>query len=177
MSLLENNLKTDIRATIGDYIIKNPTNEQVVEIEKMLKETSTINNEMTVKTKVDDKLIRYLLKNTTNIGEEINKYDNKQLDFFINNGNRDTINLMKEMTSIITEIVEDIQFLHNQQMKNVVNMIDSLVATMEVKKTESLLNSMLKDNGIDATLSDLIPYLNNQNKLQKVIKKKTKKKV
>lgn len=170
MGILKNNQKVDIRFEKGDFKVYNPKEIQREDIMKML-ESQNINIEGDlVKGNVDLKFIRYILRECTSVGNEVDEYSDNELELLFENGNREMKLFIREIEILINELVEDLLFIKEKEIQLVLKMLDILNANTENAEIEKKFNKLMKKNKIDLTLEQMIKNKDNPEELQKIIK-------
>ena len=110
MGILEKNQRNGIRFEKGDFIIYEPSDMQREEIMSMLEKQDISIEGENVKGEVNLKFIRYILRECTSIANEIDEYDDIQLENMLDNGNRDMLLFVRE--------IEELQKLIKLSKKN-----------------------------------------------------------
>jgi hypothetical protein len=107
-ALLKNNQKKEYRFKQKELILYYPTNEQLSEIRQLVENDMKINNQLQSEFDLNLKSIRFIIREITSIGYEIDEYDDTVLQGMLDNGNRDLTLLLREIKTLIQEIVDDI---------------------------------------------------------------------
>lgn len=171
MGILKNNQKIDIRFEKGDFKVYEPNELQRDDIMKML-ENQNINIEGDlVKGSVDLKFIRYILRECTSVANEVDEYNDDELEVLFENGNREMKLFIREIEKLINELVEDLLFIKEKEIQLVIKMLDVLNTTASNTEVEKKFNNLMKKNKINLTLEKMIENKDNPEELQKLIKK------
>ena len=119
---------------------------------------------------------------------------NKMADFFsilgdttrvkildaLDNGNRRIVILYREIEKLITEVLDDIQYHSEQQIKTINSFINILNSNNKKEKINEKINKLLKQNKVNLTieemaeLSRLIEDNTNPERLEELLKKSQK---
>lgn len=170
MGILKNNQKVDVRFEKGDFKIYEPNELQREEIMKLLeKQDIKIEGEI-VKGEVDLKFIRFILRECTSIGNEVDEYDDKELEILFENGNREMQLFMREIERLINELVEDLLFMQEKEVQLILKMLNILNTTTTKIEMEKKFNNLMKKNKVNLTLQQMIENKDNPEELQKLIK-------
>ena len=117
MGLLDKHQKTNIRFKSEDFMFYEPTILQKDELKNMIKETIKINKDLEISGDISLKEIRFVIKELTNIGNEIDELSDEEFKNKLNNGDRQVINLFREVENYINEVIEDIMYENEQYIK------------------------------------------------------------
>ena len=170
MGILKSNQKVDIRFEKGEFKIYEPNELQREDIMKML-ENQDINIEGdAVKGEVDLKFLRYILKKCTSVGNEVDEYNDKELEILFENGNRDMQLFVREIERLINELVEDLLFIQEKEVGLIIKMLNILNTTTTKIEMEKKFNNLMKKNKVNLTLEQMIKNKDNPEELQKLIK-------
>ncbi|MGL5328932.1 MAG: hypothetical protein ACRDD7_06665 [Peptostreptococcaceae bacterium] len=174
MGLLREELKKQNRAIYGKYIINQPNDEQYNIIKEMFSRNATIDGGLSVNGTIDEEMLRYMFKNLTNVGEEIDEISNDELYHLIKNGTRDFKRTIKELKEVVIEIIEDIQ----DEQYNAINILNSyssvLNASTEMESVKKKMNKLLKKQGLNINFDELIEASKNPEQIQEILKEKDK---
>lgn len=170
MGILKNNQKVDIRFEKGDFKIYEPNELQKEEIMNLLKKQDINIEGEVVKGEVDLKFIRYILKECTSIGNEVDEYNDTELDIMFKNGNREMKLFLNEIKRLVNELVEDFLFIQEQEIQLIIKMLNVLNANTSKAEVEKKFNNLMKKNKVNLTLEEMIKNKDNPEELQKLIK-------
>lgn len=157
MSLLKKHVKSKIRWEQSDLKVFNPTNEQMISIKDIIKKNSNVdltNGE--VKSEYSLEIVRYLIKELTNIGNEIDEVSDDELEFILDNGDRDLVLLVKELIKILKEITEDIIDEQLFQLDYFNRIATAIKLGKGIDDMKENYNNVFKDLGSDLTFDDLL---------------------
>lgn len=160
------------------FKVYEPTEIQLEELEIILKDQEDLkqdNETLNVKGSVDEKVVRYIIRNMTSIGSEIDEINDDDLLSKINSSNRKFVALARQISSIIEEVVEDIQWTLHQTMTLVSGFIKSVETTTESEKLNNKLNKLLKKHGMQFTPQEFMEMQSDSKKLEQAIKQSKKK--
>ena len=137
--LLENQ-KGKYRFKINEEIyLLEPTKEQKEKLIKILEENVKVFDNLEMQGVVPVSSIRYILKELASIGEEIDKMTDEEILNAIDNGNRNIVLLFREVKTMLDELLEDLQYNIEQQIK----MTTSLIGLMSLGEAGTELQSKL----------------------------------
>ena len=169
MGILNNYIRKEennIRWQEGDLILYEPSEIQLEEINKIIAEATKVDVEKGEATaNYGEIVIMYLLRELSSIGAEIDEYTYEELTtkFDINN-----------LLQAVTEVVED---LTNEMIENQIKeikMINSMLRIMEMnlsaEETQQRFNKLLKKQGVNVTVEQMVEYKDNPEKLSQLIK-------
>lgn len=174
MGLLREELKKQNRAICGKYIINYLSDEQYLELKQMFINVSTMDSELGISGNITEDMIRYMFKNITNVGEEIDSISSEEMFELIKNGSYDFKRVIKEFKDIIIEIAEEIQ----DEQYNSINILNSyanvLNASTEMETVKKKMDKMLKKQGLDVTFEELLNATQNPQEFEKMLSEKPK---
>lgn len=170
MGILKDNQKVDIRFEKGEFKIYEPTDFQREEIMNLLKEQDLKIEGDVVKGEVDFRFLRYLLKECTSIGHEVDEYNDKELSSLLDNGNRTVKLFMVEIKRMIDELVEDLLLVQEEELKLIIKMLNILNSNTTKVEIEKKFNNLMKRNKVNITLEEMVANKDNPEKLQELIK-------
>lgn len=179
MGILKQHQKTDIRFQRDNIIMYHPTEIQLEEINKILSETLVINEGLDAKGEIDSKTIRYIIREMTSIGAEIDEYTDEEFLTLLDNGDRVINLLMREVSTFITELTEDMQYNQYLQIDTMSKMANIINNANDEAKMKEKFDKLFKKNGLNITFDDLTKTDVDPKLLEKQIKKigKNKKKI
>lgn len=149
--LKDNDIKKKIRATYGEYQIINPEfNIDILqELSEMIRNNSTVVSEdeiSDVQINNTVKIMRYLLKNLTNIEEEWDSIDDIRLEEMLNHANGDFKQVVSSLMDIMLEIAHD-NVINDIRKLSILN--DKLVEFKESMVNTTKMEQTLKSLGLD----------------------------
>ena len=97
------------------YLLE-PTKEQKEKLIKILEENVKVSDNLEMQGVIPVSSIRYILKELTSIGEEIDKMTDGEILNAIDNGNRNIVLLFREIKTMLDELLEDLQYNIEQQI-------------------------------------------------------------
>lgn len=169
-NLLKKHQVKKIRFKEGDFIFYNPTDEQLEEIKKIIEEVGTIDNKLGINVNLGFKEIRYIVKELTNIGDEIDNYTDDELLNLIDKGDLQVKLLFGEIEKFINEVTKEIMFVDNQKLLNSIdNCLFILNSTNNEKKIKRKMNKFLKKNNMNLDLDKLEELKDNPDDMIKAI--------
>lgn len=146
MKLLDKHLSREIRFREEDLIVYEPKKRHIDKIKEILQKTLDVSNSLRVQGTVDVEVFRILIKDLTNIGDEVDSLTDDDIvelieDKIENNGTRALKNLMQQLVLIIYEVIEDLQ---NEQFLMISN-LNSIINSVEfAEKVESTITKKTK---------------------------------
>ena len=172
-NLLEKHQKKDILFQQDDIILYNPTDEQLNVIKEFLEKNIQIEgNELNGN--IGNKEIRYIIRELTNIGNDIDDYTDEQLIQLLENGDRTITLLMREIEKLINAIAEDILY----QIENTLNFVNSYLNILNNKNNEDKIKqkieNLLKKYKVNIPMEELLNIKDNPEKIKKFIEKNNK---
>lgn len=120
------------------YLLE-PTKEQKEKLIKILEENVKVSDNLEMQGVIPVSSIRYILKELTSIGEEIDKMTDEEILNAIDNGNRNIVLLFREIKTMLDELLEDLQYNIEQQIK----MTTSLIGLMSLGEAGTELQNKL----------------------------------
>lgn len=177
MGILQNHKKKDIRFQKGDLVIYEPNEVQYDEIVKIVEQNVTTNENLDAQGELGIKSIRYLIRELTSIGAEIDEMTDEELNLAFENGDRDLKLFIRELSVLIGEIVEDIQFKQYELIDTISKIFNILNSKEDEEGVKGKFNKLCKKKGIKMTFDEFIELQGNPEELNKRMnpKKKSKK--
>lgn len=173
MGLLDKHIKKEIRYSSKDFTIYEPYEFQREELMKIVMDNSKIEGDnLTAEYGID--MIRYILKEITNIGEEVNELTNEELEKLLDNGDRELELLMREITILLEEISEDSIYILSKQIKMMNDLITTLDNNGDISKLEKKFNKFAKKYKLKMTWEDLMNNSEEQQRLLQELNKQNK---
>lgn len=173
MGLLDKHIKKEIRYSSKDFTLYEPSQFQREELTKIVMDNSKIEGDnLTAEYGID--MIRYILKEITNIGEEVNELTNDELEKLIDNGDRDIELLIREITILLEEISDDSIYILSKQVKMMNDLLNTLDANGDVDKLKNKFNKFTKKYKLKMTWEDLMDNKEEQQRLLKELNKQNK---
>lgn len=171
------NLKSEVRFEREGVVLYNPKEDKKTELIELIKKEQSLDiNDDEISEEIVPNVVRYVLRNFTNYGEEIDNYTDDEIMEVLSNPNRTIELLCVEIGVLIDEIVEDIFINVRKDFRN----IESTFRTLDVMDMEKdmydKLAKTLKKQGINVTADELINFKGDENELAELLSKKTKKK-
>lgn len=176
MGILKQHQKTEIRFQRDNVILYEPTESQLEELNNILQNTLTTNENLDAKGEIDSRVIRMIIREMTSIGAEVDEYTDEELITMLDNGKRPLKLLMDEISIFINELTEDIQFNQYMQIDMMNKMANILNSAADQEKMKEKFNKLFKKSGMDITFDDLSKNNLDPKLLEKQIKKVNKNK-
>ena len=166
MNFLESNKRQDIRFKNGNVVLFEPNDEQRMEIEKLLlNQNINMNRE---KADVDYSIIRYILRNCCENGAFIDEYTDEEIINKINNGNRNLKKLEQEAILIIEEVLEDMYFNTERDLKGIDNLLNLFNRNDSLEKLKIKFDKLSKKHKWNLTFDDLLKVAGENNKIKEL---------
>lgn len=171
MGILENHQKSDIRYSNKDLTFFEPTNEQLKEVKEIIENSITTVNELKTNQELDIKSIRFIIRELTNVGAEIDEYSDEELLNKLNNGDRVLKLLLRELQKFVNEIIDDIFEEKIEQTKAVNTLLNIVNSKQDLETIKHKINKLLKKHKIDMKFDDFMDVQNNPDAIEKLTKK------
>lgn len=165
MGLLDKHKKKEIRYKNGDFIFYSPNEIQSNEIKQILLDTLSIDNKLDINGELTSREIRYITRELTNIGSEVDELTDEELLSKLNDGDRQLTLLFREIEKYVYEFIEDIAYEQEQSIKLINSYINIINSNVSVDKTKEKINKLLKKNKINATVDELAQIKDNPDKI------------
>ena len=175
MGILENNQRKDIRFKKGDFVLFEPSELQREEIFKIIEKQSLKIEGDNIEGELDTKFFRYILRECSSIGNEVDEYNDQELDIKFENGNRNMSLFLREVEKLTEELVEDLFYIQEKEIKIIIKILDILNTNTTKMEMEKKFNNLMKRNKINITLNDFVENKDNPEKLKEIIKNSKKK--
>ena len=175
MGILENNQRKDIRFKKGDFVLFEPSELQREEIFKIIEKQSLKIEGDNIEGELDTKFFRYILRECSSIGNEVDEYNDQELDIKFENGNRNMLLFLREVEKLTEELVEDLFYMQEKEIKIIIKILDILNTNTTKMEMEKKFNNLMKRNKINITLNDFVENKDDPEKLKELIKNSKKK--
>lgn len=169
MGLLKQHQKKEYLYESKDFKLFTPTDYQRNELMNMVAENSKIQDDELVG-ELGLKSIRYILRELTNIGSEVDEIDDKELESLLDNGDRELQLLMREVENLLHEIAEDILHKTTRDIKLMNDMLNALDTNGDVNKLGKKWDKFNKKYKLNMTWEELIKNNNKKEELENKIK-------
>ena len=170
-NFLKENQKEEIRykSKDGKIVLYNPNEEQYNELVEILKSSISMDSKDNV---LEIRYVREIIRSLVKDGSFIDEYTNEQLVQEIENGNRQIKILMREITSLVEEISDDIFYEYTQQIKMINNLFNIMNNNKDLESVKIKADKFFKKNKIDIKFEDFINMKNKpQEEIEKIIQK------
>lgn len=172
MSVLQNHLRKEnesIRWQEKDLILYKPTDSQNVEIQKIISDSTRIENDEAI-AEYGENIIMYFIRELTNIGEEVNDYSYEELITIY-----DIDSLISEIVNLIEEMTNEIIEKNIKEIKLVNRMLKVFELNLSAEETQIRFNKLLKKQGVNLTVEQMVEYKDNPEKIIELINKPKRK--
>ena len=134
--LLKKHQKKEFRYESKAFKLYEVTNQQKEELMDIVTENSKIENDELV-LELGLKPIRYVIRELTNIGSEVDELSDKELEGLLDNGDREVQLLIREIELLLHEVAEDVLYQTTRNIRfinDIINTIDVNGDTEKLKK-------------------------------------------
>ena len=167
--LLRKHQKKEVRYESKDFKLYEPTDHQREELANIVAENSKIENDELVG-ELGLKSIRYVIRELTNIGSEIDEILDKELESLLDNGDRELQFLMREVELLLHEVVEDILCQTTRSMRYMNDFINTMDANGDSEKLKKKWNKFNKKYKLNVSCEDLINNAEKREELENKLK-------
>lgn len=168
MNFLESNQKEEIRLKVGNITLREPSDEQLFEIKKLI-----LNQDIKLgeeKGQVSYSVVRYIIRECCDDGAFIDEYTDEQIVEKIVNGNRNLKKLDKAVAQLIEEILEDIAYETEKQVKMFNDLLNTFNVNGDITKLKTKWNKLNKKYKWNVSFDDLINNVYKKEELENKIK-------
>lgn len=169
-NILEKHQKKEHRYISKDLTFFEPTDEQLIEIKDIIQKSIPMQQEININQELDMKSVRFITRELTNIGYEIDEYTDEELKEKLDNGDRTIKLLVREIKKFINETLDDILEEQTENVKSYITLINIANSNQDIKMLETKINKFFKKNKINMKFEDLKDF-NNPEKVQELINK------
>lgn len=171
MGILDKHQKSEYRYSNKDLIFYEPTDEQMLEIKNIIQKSIPIGEEIKINQELDIDSVRFIIRELTNIGHEIDEFSDEELKDKLDNGDRVLKLLVREITKFINEILDDILEEQIENVKAFSTLINIANSKQDVRTLEVKINKFFKKQKINMKFEDFVNIQNNPEKVQGLINK------
>lgn len=167
--LLKKHQKKEFRYKSKDFKLYEPTSYQREELASIIIENSKI-QEGELVGEFGLKSIRYIIKELTNIGSEVDELSNKELESLLDNADRELQLLMREIELLLHEVAEDVLYQTSRNIKFMNDIINALDTNGDVDKLRKKWDKFNKKYKMNVSWEDLINNANKREELENKLK-------
>lgn len=167
--LLKKHQKKEFRYKSKDFKLYEPTSYQREELASIIIENSKI-QEGELVGEFGLKSIRYIIKELTNIGSEVDELSNKELESLLDNADRELQLLMREIELLLHEVAEDVLYQTSRNIKFMNDIINALDTNGDVDKLRKKWDKFNKKYKLNVSWEDLINNAEKREKLENKLK-------
>ena len=167
--LLKKHQKREFRYESKDFKLYEPTDYQREELTNIVAENSKIENDELVG-ELGLKSIRYVIRELTNIGGEIDEILDKELESLLDNGDRELQLLMREIELLLHEIAEDVLCQTTRSMRYMNDFINTMDVNGDSEKLKKKWNKFNKKYKLNVSWEDLINNAEKREELENKLK-------
>ena len=170
MGILEKHQKSNVRYENKDLIFYEPTDEQLSEIKDIIEKSIPVGEKININQELDANSVRFIIRELTNIGHEIDEFSDEELKEKLDNGDRILKLLIKEITKFVNEILDDILEEQIENIKAFNTLMNIANSNQDIKTLEVKINKFFKKQKINMKFEDLKDF-NNPEKVQELLNK------
>lgn len=167
--LLKKHQKKEIRHESKDFKLYEPTDYQREELMNIITENSKIENDELV-AELGLKSIRYVIRELTNIGNEIDELADKELESLLDNGDRELQLLMREIELLLHEVAEDVLCQTTRSMRYMNDFINTMDVSGDTEKLKKKWDKFNKKYKLNISWDDLISNAEKREELENKLK-------
>lgn len=164
-NLLKQHQKKEFRHESKDFRIFEPTDYQREELASIIVENSKIENDELV-AELGLKAIRYVIKELTNIGSEIDEIEDKELECLLDNGDRELQLLMREIEVLLHEVAEDVLCQTTRSMRYMNDIINTMDSNGDAEKLKKKWDKFNKKYKLNMSWDDLVSNARKREELE-----------
>lgn len=168
--LLKQHQKKNERYKSKSFILHEPTGYQRQELTDMYIENSKVENNDELVVEFGLKSIRYIIRELTNVGNEIEEISDKELENLLDNGDREVQLLMREIEVLLHEIADDVLYQTTRSMRLMGDMLNTLEVNGDTEKLKKKWNQFNKKYKINVSWDDLINNASKREELENGLK-------
>ena len=171
MGILENHIKKTTRYEKGDIKLFEPTESQREKIVKLISNNDNvkINQEsLEVSGKIGRDIIRYIIRECTSIGVEIDLYTDEE--FYSEFTDRTIEILLREIHILLNEIIEDIQWDSYIAIETTSQLIGIARLNLSSEQLKKKTERLYKKNELKLTYEEFVKNKDNPKELQKLLR-------
>ena len=165
MGLLKENQKKEVRYDGKIFKLYEPDDEQRESLSEIIIDNSKI---------VGDELqgvynlnvIRFVLREISNLGVEVDEYNDEELEKLLENGNRDVELLIRSVVELLEEISEDIMYSTVKNIKMMNDMLNVINVDGDMTKLKNKWNKLNKKYKMGMTFEELMGNINKKEELK-----------
>lgn len=163
-NFLKDNQKENVRYKGNGIILYEPNNEQRKILLDLIEKNSKMEDNLDIEVNLNIDHIRYIFRELTDIGEDIDSMTDGEIINCIENGNKEVVFLYREVEKLVGELLENIQYNVEQQIKNVNLMLKALKLSKSQENIKNEINKIMKQKGYNMTYDNIIALSEIKNK-------------
>lgn len=163
-NFLKDNQKENVRYKGNGIILYEPNNEQRKILLDLIERNSKMEDNLDIEANLNIDHIRYIFRELTDIGEDIDSMTDGEIINCIENGNKEVVSLYREVEELVGELLENIQYNVEQQIKNVNLMLKALKLSKSQENFKNEINKIMKQKGYNMTYDNMIALSEIKNK-------------
>ena len=167
--LLKKHQKKEFRYESKDFKLFEPIDYQREELANIITENSKIESDELV-AELGLKSIRYVIRELTNIGNEIDEFADKELESLLDNGDRELQLLMREIELLLHEVAEDVLCQTTRSMRYMNDFINTMDVSGDTEKLKKKWDKFNKKYKLNISWDDLISNAGKREELENKLK-------
>lgn len=172
-NLLKQHQKNEVRYKSKSFTLYNPTEFQREELTQIVMDNSKIEDDK-LTAEYGISMIRYIFKELTNVGAEVDELSDEELGSLLDNSDRELELLIREFTALLEEISEDVVYSITKQVKMMSDMINTLDVNGDTEKLGKKWDKFSKKYKLNMSWQDLMSNTEKQQELLKELSKEVK---
>lgn len=168
-NLLKQHQKKEFRHESKDFRLFEPTDYQREELASIIVENSKIENDKLV-AELGLKAIRYVVRELTNIGNQVDEIEDKELESLLDNGDRELQLLMREVEVLLHEVAEDVLCQTTRSMRYMNDIINTMDSNGDAEKLKKKWDKFNKKYKLNMSWDDLVSNASKREELENKLK-------
>lgn len=169
MSILKQHIRQNIRFKKDDLILYNPNEEQLIQLENVLKNNIEMDENLNAKGTLSEDVIRYIFRDLTSVGSEIDEITSDELSDILDNGDNDLVLLLREIKILINEVVSTIQFNQYEEIEFTHKLVNIMAMNSDTETIKKKFDKLMKKHKKKVTFDE---FVKNGMEISKIEKEK-----
>lgn len=149
MGLLDKYQKNNIRFQYDDLILYEPNAEQMQQLKDFLSNKVEVDEEFNINQEILFSQIRWVIREMTSIGYEIDEYTDEELQEKLNNGTEGLQLLLNAISDLFTYVVESLYQDYITQIKQILDLIEVGKKNQQIEDMKTEVIDKLQSVGIN----------------------------
>ena len=149
MGLLDKYQKNNIRFQYDDLILYEPNAEQMQQLKDFLSNKVEVDEEFNINQEILFSQIRWVIREMTSIGYEIDEYTDEELQEKLNNGTEGLQLLLNAISDLFTYVVESLYQDYITQIKQILDLIEVGKKNQQIEDMKTEVLNKLQSVGIN----------------------------